>query len=288
MDLLRRCTPTRACVVSGRTRSRSTSGPDHGRRGPGAERRRPRAPWPLPARRRRRPQANGSALTGTRPRSLGARLRPDAGQGRGAPRRPGRHRSRDVEARQGSAQWLADHFEDVPLLPLPLLPARPDRRVDLYPAVWSAMLAGRAEGIGSCLRPLPPRPLPREETLAVLGVPPDGGSVMAGWSGLRLYRPVGVGRGARRPAHRSRAVTDGTGRARRSRPAVVANVVIPPVPPSRPPLPPRRRRPGRAVGGSAVGRRPRTATGGGVPSAGGHRPVAASVSHDHGLAFVGP
>ena len=51
---------------------------------------------------------------------------------------------------QRSAQWLADHFEEVPLFLFPFCQHDPTGG-SIYPAVWSAMLAARAEGIGSCL-----------------------------------------------------------------------------------------------------------------------------------------
>ena len=49
---------------------------------------------------------------------------------------------------QKSAQWLADHFEDVPLYLFPFSQYDPTGG-SIYPAVWNAMLAARAEGIGS-------------------------------------------------------------------------------------------------------------------------------------------
>ena len=54
---------------------------------------------------------------------------------------------------QRSAQWLADHFEDVPLYLFPFSQHDPTGG-SIYPAVWSAMLAARAEGVGSCLTAL--------------------------------------------------------------------------------------------------------------------------------------
>jgi nitroreductase len=104
-----------------------------------------------------------------------------------------------VQARkiQRSAQWLADHFEDVPLFLFPFCQYDPTGG-SIYPAVWSAMLAARAEGVGSCLTLLL-NLFHQEETLAVLGVPADSGWVMSGcvsfgyptgrW-GLAVRRPV--------------------------------------------------------------------------------------------------
>lgn len=50
---------------------------------------------------------------------------------------------------QRSAQWLADHFEEVPLFLFAF--ARDASGGGIFPAVWSAQLAARAEGVGSAL-----------------------------------------------------------------------------------------------------------------------------------------
>ncbi len=78
---------------------------------------------------------------------------------------------------QASAQWLADHFEDVPLYLFPF--AQNDTSGgSIYPAVWSAMLAARALGVGSCLTMV--LALHGPEVLEILGVPADEGWHMAG------------------------------------------------------------------------------------------------------------
>ena len=51
---------------------------------------------------------------------------------------------------QRSAQWLADHFEQVPLFLFAFSRSDPSGG-SIYPAVWSAQLAARAEGVGSAL-----------------------------------------------------------------------------------------------------------------------------------------
>src|ERR1700759_4416328 len=51
---------------------------------------------------------------------------------------------------QRSAQWLADNFETIPLFLFPFCQYDPTGG-SIYPAVWNAMLAARAEGVGSCL-----------------------------------------------------------------------------------------------------------------------------------------
>ncbi|HLN04927.1 MAG TPA: nitroreductase family protein [Acidimicrobiales bacterium] len=51
---------------------------------------------------------------------------------------------------QRSAQWLADHYEEVPLFLFAFSRNDPSGG-SIYPAVWSAQLAARAEGVGSAL-----------------------------------------------------------------------------------------------------------------------------------------
>ena len=70
-----------------------------------------------------------------------------------------------------SAQYLADHFEDVPLFLFAFAPNE-SHGGSIFPAVWSAMLAARAEGIGSALTTVLGHYRP-QETLGVLGVPQD-------------------------------------------------------------------------------------------------------------------
>jgi nitroreductase len=99
---------------------------------------------------------------------------------------------------QRSAQWLADHFEDVPLYLFPFSQHDPTGG-SIYPAVWSAMLAARAEGVGSCLTALLQFFHPAE-TLEILGVPTDEGWILSGT--VSFGYPTGTwGVGARRPVH---------------------------------------------------------------------------------------
>jgi nitroreductase len=79
---------------------------------------------------------------------------------------------------QRSAQWLADHFEDVPLFLFPFSQHDPTGG-SIYPAVWSTMLAARAEGVGSCLTALLQFFHPAE-TFEILGVPTDEGWILSG------------------------------------------------------------------------------------------------------------
>ena len=99
---------------------------------------------------------------------------------------------------QASVQYLADHFEDVPLLLFAF--SRNDRDGgSIFPAVWSAMLAARAQGVGSALTNVLDIFRP-DTTRAVLGVPPD-----RGWQ-LKATVALGYPKGrwgvaARQPAH---------------------------------------------------------------------------------------
>ncbi|HMD46159.1 MAG TPA: nitroreductase family protein [Acidimicrobiales bacterium] len=106
--------------------------------------------------------------------------------------------NRRVLAVQRSAQWLADHFEEVPLFLFPFSQYDPSGG-SIYPAVWSAMLAARAEGVGSCLTSVLSF-FAKDETRAALGVPADGGWVLAGC--VSFGYPTGRwGVAPRRPVH---------------------------------------------------------------------------------------
>ncbi len=78
---------------------------------------------------------------------------------------------------QRSAQWLADHFEDVPLFLFAFVQGDSSGG-SIFPAVWSAQLAARAEGIGSSLTSVLGAFYPKE-TLEILGVPADKGWIMS-------------------------------------------------------------------------------------------------------------
>jgi nitroreductase len=67
-----------------------------------------------------------------------------------------------------SAQWLADHLGEVPLLVCGFGDAG-----SVYPALWSAQLAARAEGVGSAFTSALAY-FNRDETLGALGVPAEG------------------------------------------------------------------------------------------------------------------
>jgi len=99
---------------------------------------------------------------------------------------------------QRSAQWLADHFDQVPLYLFPFSQHDPTGG-SIYPAVWNAMLAARAEGVGSCLTALLQFFHPAE-TFEILGVPTDQGWILSGT--VSFGYPTGTwGIAPRRPVH---------------------------------------------------------------------------------------
>jgi nitroreductase len=94
-----------------------------------------------------------------------------------------------------SAQHLADHFEDYPVLLFGFAQHDPSGG-SIYPAVWSAMLAARGEGVGASLTSA--MLFKVKEVLALLGVPDGEGWNMAAC--VCLGYPTGRwGVAARRP-----------------------------------------------------------------------------------------
>lgn len=77
---------------------------------------------------------------------------------------------------QASAQHLADHFEQVPLFLAAFSRGDPTGG-SIFPAVWSAQLAARAEGVGSALTSVLGF-FHGAETNQILGVPADKGWTM--------------------------------------------------------------------------------------------------------------
>ncbi len=96
-----------------------------------------------------------------------------------------------------SGLHLVDHFHEVPLLLIGFGRTRDGGGV--YPALWSAMLAARAEGIGSTLTGMI-QSFFAEQLFDILGVPKD-----AGWHThgvVAMGYPTGRwGVGARKPVH---------------------------------------------------------------------------------------
>lgn len=69
-----------------------------------------------------------------------------------------------------SADYLAHHFAEVPLLLFAF--GQGESGSSVYPALWSAMLAARAEGVGTTLTTV--LSYNRDEVFRLLGVPADG------------------------------------------------------------------------------------------------------------------
>jgi nitroreductase len=97
-----------------------------------------------------------------------------------------------------SAQHLADHFEEVPLYMFGF--SRGDHTGgSIFPAVWNAQLAARAEGVGTALTSVLGI-FHGEEAMQILGVPAGKGWVMA--CCVSFGYPTGRwGVAVRRPAH---------------------------------------------------------------------------------------
>lgn len=96
-----------------------------------------------------------------------------------------------------SADHLADHFAEYPLLLFAFAQYDPSGG-SIFPAVWSAMLAARGEGVGTALTSVLAFQL--AEVLEILGVPADEGWNMA--CCVTFGYPTGRwGVAARRPAH---------------------------------------------------------------------------------------
>jgi nitroreductase len=111
---------------------------------------------------------------------------------------PDTEESRSMVRVQHSAQWLADHFEEVPLFLFGFVQADPTGS-SIFPAVWSAQLAARTHGVGSALTILLSYLHPTE-VLEILGVPGDKQWVMA--CCVSFGFPLGRwGIAPRRPVH---------------------------------------------------------------------------------------
>ncbi len=111
---------------------------------------------------------------------------------------PSTPEAQQFERVRASAQWLADNFETVPLYLFPFSRFDPSGG-SIYPAVWSAMLAARAEGVGSCLTSVLSL-FHHSEVCELLGVPADRGWAMAAC--VPFGYPTGHwGVAARRPVH---------------------------------------------------------------------------------------
>lgn len=96
-----------------------------------------------------------------------------------------------------SAQWLADNFETVPLWLFAFVRMDPTGG-SIFPAVWSAQLAARGEGVGSALTTVMGF-FARDQVLEALAVPDEGWMLACAVS---FGYPTGKwGTAARRPVH---------------------------------------------------------------------------------------
>jgi nitroreductase len=111
---------------------------------------------------------------------------------------PGDPESASLLRVQASAQHLADHFESVPLFLIAF--ARGDESGgSIFPAVWSAQLAARAEGVGSALTSVLGI-FHDAEAMQILGVPAGKGWTMS--CCVSFGYPTGRwGIAPRRPVH---------------------------------------------------------------------------------------
>ena len=96
-----------------------------------------------------------------------------------------------------SARHLGDHFEQYPLLFIAFNQGDPTGG-SIFPAIWNAMLAARAEGVGSALTSV--IAFERDAFFEILGVPADEGWRFAGL--VTMGYPTGRwGVAPRRPVH---------------------------------------------------------------------------------------
>lgn len=77
---------------------------------------------------------------------------------------------------QRSSEWLAEHAAEVPLWLL-VFSRNDPTGASIYPAIWSAMLAARGHGVGTCLTTILAH-FKSAEVFELLGVPTDKGWVL--------------------------------------------------------------------------------------------------------------
>jgi nitroreductase len=105
--------------------------------------------------------------------------------------------SKEMLSIQRSAQHLADHFEAYPMLLFSFVQYDPTGG-SIFPATWSAMLAARAEGVGTALTSVFHFEI--QPVLEILGVPTDEGWLFS--SCVTFGYPTGRwGVAPRRPVH---------------------------------------------------------------------------------------
>jgi len=98
---------------------------------------------------------------------------------------PGAH-AETMRRMKGSGDYLADHFEEIPLL-LFVFAIDDLGGANIYPAIWSALLAARAEGVGGVMTMVLRNFT--DEVNELLGVPVEQGWKMSAM--LTLGYPLG-------------------------------------------------------------------------------------------------
>ncbi|OBH52124.1 nitroreductase [Mycobacterium mantenii] len=99
---------------------------------------------------------------------------------------------------KGSGDYLADHFEEIPLL-LFVFAIDDYGGANIYPAIWSALLAARAEGVGGVMT-MTLRHF-KDEVNEILGVPVEEGWTMSAMLALGYPRGRWGVAANRRPVH---------------------------------------------------------------------------------------
>jgi nitroreductase len=106
--------------------------------------------------------------------------------------------SRQMAKVTKSSQWLGDHFEQVPLFLFAFV-QRDRSGGSIFPAVWNAQLAARAQGVGSSLTSILGL-FHDAQVKEILGVPADGNWIQS--CCVSFGYPTGRwGVAPRRPAH---------------------------------------------------------------------------------------
>lgn len=99
---------------------------------------------------------------------------------------------------KGSGNYLADHFEEIPLL-LFVFAIDDLGGANIYPAIWSALLAARAEGVGGVMTMVLRNFEDRVNEL--LGVPVEQGWKMSAMLAMGYPRGKWAVAANRRPVH---------------------------------------------------------------------------------------
>ncbi len=108
------------------------------------------------------------------------------------------HGDRDTLRVLGSSDWLAENFEQVPMWLMAYSRNDPSG-ASIYPSVWSAMLAARGHGVGTCLTTVLGI-FKQSEVADLLSVPTEKGWMLN--AGVSCGYPLGRwGLAKRRPAH---------------------------------------------------------------------------------------